>query len=113
MLLKPVDNPYPTAHIYAAIITHGAEQLANSPQARKRARQSEKKRQHNAGRRSLFRTRIKQVLKFIKLGDKESARAAYDAAVSVVDRMANKKLIHKNRAARYKSRLLKHIRAMA
>ena len=102
-----------TTHIYAPIITHGAQKLANSPQARKRARQAEKRRQHNAGKRSLFRTRIKQVLKFIESGDKNNAERAYDTAVSVVDRMANKKIIHKNKAARYKSRLLKHIRAMA
>jgi len=87
--------------------------LANSPQARKRARQSEKKRQQNAGNRSLFRTRIKQVLKFIESGDKENAEKAYGTAVSVVDKMTSKKIIHKNKAARYKSRLLKHIRAMA
>ncbi len=87
--------------------------MANSPQARKRARQSEKRRQQNAGNRSLFRTRIKQVLKFIELGDKENAEKAYSTAVSVVDKMATKKIIHKNKAARYKSRLLKHIRGMA
>ena len=87
--------------------------MANSPQARKRSRQSEKRRQHNAGRRSLFRTRIKQVVKSIEAGDKDKAKEAYTAAVSVVDRMATKKLIHKNKASRYKSRLLKKIRAMA
>ena len=87
--------------------------MANSLQARKRARQSEKRRQQNAGNRSLFRTRIKQVLKFIELGDKENAEKAYSTAVSVVDKMATKKIIHKNKAARYKSRLLKHIRGMA
>ena len=87
--------------------------MANSPQARKRARQSEKRRQQNAGNRSLFRTRIKQVLRYIESGDKENAEKAYGTAVSVVDKMANKKIIHKNKAARYKSRLLKHIRGMA
>ena len=87
--------------------------MANSPQARKRARQSEKRRQQNAGNRSLYRTRIKQVLSFIKSGDKENAEKAYSTVVSVVDRMANKKIIHRNKAARHKSRLLKHIRSMA
>ena len=87
--------------------------MANSPQARKRARQSEKRRQQNAGNRSLYRTRIKQVLSFIESGDKENAEKAYNTAVSVVDRMANKKIIHRNKAARHKSRLLKHIRSMA
>ena len=112
-LKNAVDNSNSTPHIYAPIITHGAQKLANSPQARKRARQSEKRRQQNAGNRSLFRTRIKQVLKFIELGDKENAEKAYSTAVSVVDKMATKKIIHKNKAARYKSRLLKHIRGMA
>ena len=112
-LKNAVDNSSSTSHIYAPIITHGARKLANSPQARKRARQSEKRRQQNAGNRSLYRTRIKQVLSFIESGDKENAEKAYSTAVSVVDRMANKKIIHRNKAARHKSRLLKHIRSMA
>jgi small subunit ribosomal protein S20 len=87
--------------------------LANSAQARKRARQGEKRRQHNASRRSLLRTRIKQVVGAIDAGDKEKAQAAYIKAVPVIDTMASSSLIHKNKAARHKSRLNARIKALA
>jgi len=87
--------------------------LANSAQAAKRARQAEKRRQRNAARRSMMRTQIKKVLKAIKGGDKEAAGAALTAAVPVIDSTANKGLIHKNKAARHKSRLNASIKAMA
>ena len=87
--------------------------MANSAQARKRARQGEKRRRHNAARRSLLRTRIKQVVQAIKEGDKEKAQAAYQLAVPVIDTMAGDAIIHKNKAARHKSRLNTRIRALA
>lgn len=79
--------------------------MANSSQARKRARQTEKRRQYNASQRSLLRTRIKQVVKAIEGGDKPAAEEAYAKAVPVIDCMAGNQLIHKNKAARHKSRL--------
>jgi len=79
--------------------------LANTAQARKRARQAETHRQQNTGRRSMMRTYIKKVLTAVEAGNKEDAQAAYDQAVPVIDRTANNGLIHKNKAARYKSRL--------
>jgi small subunit ribosomal protein S20 len=87
--------------------------LANSAQARKRARQSEKRRKHNTSRRSLLRTRIKQVVQAIEAGDKSAAEAAYANAVPTIDRMAGGEIIHKNKAARHKSRLFARIKAMA
>lgn len=87
--------------------------LANTAQARKRARQGEKRRQHNASRRSLLRTRIKQVVQAIEDGDKEKAQNAYQLAVPVIDNAAGASLIHKNKAARHKSRLNARIRALA
>jgi len=87
--------------------------LANSAQARKRARQAEVRRQHNASRRSTFRTYVKKVLKLIAAGDKEAATSAYTEAVPVIDDAAQSGLIHKNKAARHKSRLNAHIKAMA
>lgn len=87
--------------------------MANSAQARKRARQAEKHRQHNAARRSMMRTYVKKVIKSIRAGDKEAAVQAYAEAVPVLDRAANKGLIHANKAARHKSRLNAHIKAMA
>lgn len=87
--------------------------MANSAQARKRARQGEKRRSHNASLRSLVRTNIKQVLAAIETGDAEQAKVAYDKAVPVIDRMADKGIIHKNKAARHKSRLNAQVRALA
>lgn len=87
--------------------------MANSAQARKRARQAEKNRQHNAGLRSKMRTFIKNVSKAIDAGDAEAAQAAYKAAVPVIDAMAGKGIIHRNKAARHKSRLNAHVRAMS
>ena len=87
--------------------------MANSPQAKKRARQSEKRRQHNAGLRSMVRTYIKKVVAAVATGDQEKAQAAYQAAVPVIDRMADKGIIHKNKAARHKSRLNAKVKAMA
>jgi small subunit ribosomal protein S20 len=86
--------------------------VANSAQARKRARTSERRRQDNMGRRSMMRTYIKKVVSAIASGDKEAAQSAYLAAVPVVDRMAGQGIIHKNKAARHKQRLNAHIRAM-
>jgi small subunit ribosomal protein S20 len=86
--------------------------LANSAQAKKRAIQAEKHRQLNASQRSQLRTYIKKVIKAIATKDIEQAQAAYKAAVPVIDSMANKGLIHKNKAARHKSRLNTHIRAL-
>lgn len=87
--------------------------MANSAQARKRARQGEKRRQQNVGRKSLLRTRIKQVVLAIEAGEKEQAQAAYALAVPVIDTMVGSSLIHKNKAARHKSRLNARIRALA
>nr|WP_305800343.1 30S ribosomal protein S20 [Thiolapillus sp.] len=81
-------------------------------QARKRARQAEKRRSHNAARRSMLRTHIKKVVYAIEAGDKETASAAYKAAVPVLDNAVSKGIIHKNKAARHKSRMNAHIKAM-
>lgn len=87
--------------------------MANTAQARKRARQAESRRQHNGAFRSATRTALKKVLKLIESGDKQGAAEAYKAAVPVIDRAAGKGLIHQNKAARHKSRLNAHIKAMA
>ena len=87
--------------------------MANSPQARKRARQNDKRRTHNAGLRSMVRTYIKKVYAAIEAGDAAAAREAYTAAVPVIDRIADKGIIHKNKAARHKSRLNAQVKALA
>lgn len=86
--------------------------MANIASAKKRARQAVKRHRHNAGFRSMLRTQIKKVVNAIEKGDKEAANAAYQDAVPVIDRMANRGLIHKNKAARHKSRLNTQIQAL-
>ena len=86
--------------------------MANSPQAKKRARQAEKSRRHNAGLRSMVRTYIKKTQSAIESGDKEAAQAAFTQAVPVIDGMVNKGILHKNKAARHKSRLNAQIKGL-
>lgn len=86
--------------------------MANTPQARKRARQADKRRQHNASQRSEVRTSIKKVISAIGTKDKEAASAAFTAAVPIIDKMANRGIIHKNKAARHKSRLSAQIKTL-
>ena len=87
--------------------------MANIKSAKKRALQSEKRRQHNASRRSMTRTYLKKVIAAIASGVKAAATAAFAVAQPIMDRMATKGLIHKNKAARHKSRLSAQIKAMA
>ena len=86
--------------------------MANSAQARKRARQSVTRRQHTASMRSMMRTHMKKVLTALEAGDKDAATAAYAAAVPIIDRVANKGLIHKNKASRHKQRLNARLHAL-
>lgn len=87
--------------------------MANTKQAKKRVKQSEEHRQRNASARSMLRTYIKKVIKAIDAGNKSDAQVAFKEAVPVIDRMATKGIIHKNKAARHKSRLSAHIKALA
>ena len=87
--------------------------MANSAQARKRARQAEKHRRHNAGLRSRMRTHVKKVQRAVDAGDKDAAEAAFKSAVPVLDATVGKKLAHKNTVARRKSRLNARLKAMS
>lgn len=86
--------------------------MANTAQARKRARQAEKRRSHNASQRSMVRTYIKRVQSAIAHGDHDAARTALADATPVIDRMADRGIMHKNKAARHKSRLSSAIKAL-
>ena len=86
--------------------------MANIKSAKKRARQSEKARQRNVSARSMVRTALKKVIKAIDAKDKAEAELAFKAAAPLVDRYAARGLIHKNKAARHKSRLNASIRAL-
>ena len=87
--------------------------MANSAQARKRARQGEKRRIRNASQRSMARTYIKRVNAAIEAKNVEEANSAFVQAVPVIDKMITKGIMHKNQAARYKSRLNKKIKDLA
>jgi len=87
--------------------------LANTPQAKKRARQAESHRRSNVAQRSRLRTHIKGVINALEAGDAETAQSAYKAAVPAIDAAVNRGLIHKNNAARNKSRLNSRVKALA
>lgn len=86
--------------------------MANIASAKKRARQAEKRRARNVAQRSMVRTTIKKVVKAVETNDKAAAVAAYNDMVPVIDRYATKGMIHKNKAARHKSRLAARIKAL-
>ena len=85
--------------------------MANIKSAAKKARQAEKHRQHNAAMRTRMRSAIKKTAKAAAAGDKTAATAAYKAAVPEIDTMVAKGIIHRNKAARHKSRLNKAVKA--
>lgn len=87
--------------------------MANTAQARKRARQAETRRVHNASLRSAMRTAIKKVRKAIDAGDKAAAQSIFQQSMSTIDSIADKKIVHKNKASRHKSRLSAAIKSMA
>ena len=87
--------------------------MANIKSAAKRARQSEKLRQHNASLRSRLRGAIKKVRLAIEAKDKVAANVALRQATSEIDSITDKLIIHKNKAARHKSRLAAAIKALA
>lgn len=84
--------------------------MANIKSAVKRAKQGEKRRQHNTPLRSRMRTAIKKVINAVQAGDAEKAAASYREAVPQIDSAAGKGLIHSNKAARHKSRLNRAVR---
>ncbi|MEI4259822.1 MAG: 30S ribosomal protein S20 [Candidatus Dasytiphilus stammeri] len=83
--------------------------MANLKSSKKRIIKSEKRRKQNVSQRSMLRTFIKKVYSSIKIGDKLSATNAFNIMQPIVDRLATKGLIHKNKAARHKSNLMKHL----
>jgi small subunit ribosomal protein S20 len=87
--------------------------MANTAQARKRARQAVQRNKHNSSLRSMLRTSIKRVRQAVDAGDKAAAAEVLQKATSVIDRVADKNIIHKNKAARHKSRLAAAVKALA
>lgn len=87
--------------------------LANSRQANKRIRQSEKRRNANVAHRSMMRTFLKRTVKAIEDKDLVVAKASFQKLQPILDRYATKGLIHKNKVARHKRRLNMRIKALA
>jgi len=87
--------------------------MANSAQARKRARQAEATRMRNASQKSALRTAVKKVKKAIATGDRAAAAKTLQESQAVMDKMAEKKIVHKNMVSRTKSRLSTAIKALA
>jgi small subunit ribosomal protein S20 len=95
------------------LVFDGEIAMANTAQAKKRARQSEGRRKHNMTLRSAFRTAVKKVRRAIGAGDKAAAQTALRESATTIDSIADKKIVHKNKAARHKSRLSAAIKAMS
>ena len=87
--------------------------MANIKSAKKRAKQAVVRNARNASQRSMLRTAVKKVLKAIEAKDSAAANDAFNVAQPILDRYASRGLIHKNKAARHKSRLTARIRAIA
>ena len=87
--------------------------MANTAQARKRVRQAVKARTRNSAQKSNFRSSIKKVLKSLAEKNKEQSNINFKEAMSIMDKFVTKGLIHKNKAARHKSRLNKHIQKLS
>ena len=115
------ENHYPVANPLAGQYHGGLFRsprfkealMANIASAKKRARQAEHRRAHNAGQRTELRSAIKNVKKAIAAGDKKAAQAQFQVSQSRIDSIADKRIVHKNTVSRQKSRLAAAIKAMA
>lgn len=87
--------------------------MANIASAKKKARQAVKHRVRNVAQKSMIRSLIKKTVKAVEAKDKKAAEAAYAEMAPVLDRYSTRNMIHKNKAARHKSRLTAAIRALA
>jgi small subunit ribosomal protein S20 len=87
--------------------------VANIKSAEKAARQAEKHRARNVALRSRMRSAVRAVTSAVAAGNKQAAEASYRAAVPLIDTLVNKQIVHRNKAARHKSRLAARVRAMS
>jgi len=107
-----IDKCFQDQHSDAPSETNRSITLANIASAKKRARQSENRRQQNATNRSMLRTSLKKVAILAQTKDKKAITEAVNTAVPLVDRMAKKGLIHKNKAARHKHQMNELLRSL-
>ena len=106
-----IDNGAPCPQNARLVL--GGLRLANTKSAEKAARQSTVHRARNDALTSQLRSAIRKATLALKAGKQEDASAALAHATPIIDSMVNKGIIHRNKAARHKSRLTKQIRALA
>ncbi|NNE67851.1 MAG: 30S ribosomal protein S20 [Pyrinomonadaceae bacterium] len=87
--------------------------MANHKSAKKRIRQNVKRRANNRSNRSRLRTEISKLREAIESNDKQRSVEQLEPTISLIDKMVNKRILHRNTAARYKSRLTRHVNALA
>jgi small subunit ribosomal protein S20 len=87
--------------------------VANIKSSKKRAKQAVVRNLRNNSQRSQMRTAVKKVLKALDANDAAGAQEAFNSAQPLLDRFSARGLIHKNKAARHKSRLAARIKAIA
>ncbi len=87
--------------------------MANHKSAEKRIRQNAKRKEINRSNRSKLRTSIKKLRTAVAGNDKTGSIELLNPTISLIDKAVNKGLIHKNTAARHKSRLTKHVTGVA
>ncbi len=87
--------------------------MPNHKSAEKRVRQSERRRAVNRSRRSDLRTQIKKLRSALTANDKNQSQEILTPTISAIDKAVNKGVLHKNTAARYKSRLSAHVAKLA
>lgn len=86
--------------------------MANIKSAKKRAKQAVVRNMRNTAQRSQLRTAVKKVLKALDANDATGAQEAFNVAQPILDRFSARGLIHRNKAARHKSRLTARIKAL-
>jgi small subunit ribosomal protein S20 len=107
-----MDKPCIISGFVLKTFAQESPDMANTKQAAKRAKKSIKQRAANVSLRTTLRSAIKKVQKAIAAGDPAAAQAALRAEQSTIDAIADKRIIHKNKAARHKSRLAAQIKAL-
>ncbi|MDR7194417.1 30S ribosomal protein S20 [Luteimonas terrae] len=86
--------------------------MANIKSAKKRAKQTVVRNARNSAQRSQLRSAVKKVLKALEANDATGAQEAFNVAQPILDRFSSRGLIHRNKAARHKSRLTARIKAI-
>ena len=105
LLDGPLSYSFFLSRIFFTVSKELLKQMANHKSAEKRMRQAERRNQINRGNRAALRTEIKRLRAAVEAGNREEAQTLLPKTVSVIDKAIQKGILHKNAAARHKSRL--------